>query len=78
MKNWLIIFLTVIQRIIIFLSAIQRIIIFLSAIQRVIVFPKCESARYWIFFAKNIIQLLLQFLDMKRIISWYVLIISVI
>ena len=30
------------------------------------------------FLFKNIIQLLLQFLDMKRIISWYVLIISVI
>jgi len=33
-KNWLIIFLSVIQRLIIFLSVIQRLIIFLSAIQR--------------------------------------------
>ncbi len=33
-------------------------------------FSKCESARYLILFSKNIIQLLLQFLDMKRIISW--------
>ena len=52
-KNWLNIFLSAIQHIIIFLSAIQRIIIFLSAIQRVIIFPKCESARYWIFFSKK-------------------------
>ena len=37
-KNWLIVFLSVIQRIIIFLSAIQRIIIFLSAIQRALFF----------------------------------------
>ena len=38
MKNWLIIFLSVIQRLIIFLSVIQRLIIFLSAIQRLIIF----------------------------------------
>ena len=45
-KNWLIIFLSVIQRIIIFQSAIQRIIIFLSVKSARIIFPKCESARY--------------------------------
>jgi hypothetical protein len=32
-------------------------------------FSKCESARYLNLFSKNIIQLLLQFLEMKRIIS---------
>ncbi len=98
LKNWLIIFLSAIQRLIIFLSVIQRLIIFLSAIQRLIIFlsaiqrlitfpsvksafhhfPKCESARYLIFFSKTLFSYLLQFLDMKRIISWYVLIISVI
>ena len=57
-KNWLIIFLSVIQRLIIFLSviqrliiflsAIQRLIIFLSAIQRIIIFPEYEvSAHYF-------------------------------
>ena len=57
-KNWLIIFLSiiqrliiflsVIQRLIIFLSAIQRLIIFLSAIQRLIIFPEYEvSAHYF-------------------------------